>query len=173
MRLAELGTLTFVGLAALGTAQAQDGVSRKSSPLVIFERQDAPGKVDEFKISEALRIAMQELRVPAQALPSFVIFHISETEAELFGVKVTSIWRTGRENGIRYEVWIVGEPNDEAYAKLAEIFLERHFGLTVEGAERKRVVHAVTDALAGTVSVERLRKDGPPAIRSALRVYRP
>jgi len=159
MRFRGIVTLAIVVPAVLGPTRGQERPPDRSPQLVIFERQSAPGKVEAVKLCKSLKITMQELQVSAEPLPVLVVFHINESEADLFGVKETSVWRTERDGGVRYELWIVGEPTDEVYSGLAEIFLERHFGMAIDDAERKRVVHAVKERLAGIVSVEALRQD--------------
>jgi hypothetical protein len=128
----------------------------KPQQFILFERPGAPGKINVDKLRESLKLAAQELHTPADILPGTIVFHISESEAELFGVKSTSIWRTGRKGGIGYEFWFVGEPTDADYSGLAVVLLEDHFNVSLDPTEGKRAVLAVTKKLRGMVSAEEL-----------------
>lgn len=141
--------------------------SGKLSQMILFERPGAPGKISIDKIRQSLKFAAQELHTPGDILPGAIVFHIAESEAELFGVKRTSIWQTaGREGGIRLEIWIIGEPKDEDYSKLAVVLLEHYFNVAIDPTEGKRAVLVVAKKLSGMVSAEELGFYKPPAVVS-------
>ncbi|HEY2120915.1 MAG TPA: hypothetical protein VGH37_17125 [Candidatus Acidoferrum sp.] len=159
-----LATIPAARTAPMDEPHATSG---KLSQVILFERPGAPGKISIDKIRQSLKLAAQELHTPGDALPGTIFFHISESEAELFGVKRTSIWQTaGREGGIRFEIWIVGEPTDEDYSKLAVVLLEHYFNVAIDPTEGKRVALVVTKKLNGMVSAEELGFYKPPAIVS-------
>jgi hypothetical protein len=166
MRFRGIVTLMMIAPTFLGPTRGQERSPERPPQLIIFERQGAPGKIEAARLCESLKITMKELQAPAEPLPVLFVFHINESEADVFGVKETSVWRTDRDGGVRYELWILGMPTDETYSGLAEIFLERHFGVAIEDAERKRVVHAVKARLAGMVSVEVLRQNKLAGMKS-------
>jgi hypothetical protein len=141
--------------------------SGKPSQVILFERPGAPGKISIDKVHQSLKLAAQELHTPGDILPGTILFHIAESEAELFGVKRTSIWQTaGREGGIRFEIWIIGEPTDEDYSKLAVVLVEHYFNVALDPTEGKRAVLVVTKKLSGMVSAEELGLYKPPAVVS-------
>ncbi len=140
------------------TASLEPYPLSKLPQFILFERPGATGKVNVDKLRASLALAAQELHTPENAFPGAVVFHITEAEAGLFGVKDTSVWRTGRDGGIRYEFWVVGEPTDEKHGVLAVILLQYHFHISLSLAETKRAVLAVKGKLRETVSAEELAR---------------
>ena len=167
MRYREFVRLMVLVLGSTAVTYSQGHSTSRPAQVVIFERRVALGTVEIAKLQQSLSIAQTELQAPAGPLPDLFVFHINDVETELFGVKETSVWRTGRDGGVRYEWWIVGEPTDQTYSALAEIFLERYHGLAVDDAERGRVLHAITQRLSRTVSVAELRQNKPTEVKSS------
>lgn len=149
------------------TAPSDDQAATSAKQeFTLFERPGAPGKINPDKLRKSLELAAQELHTPTGALPRAIIYHINESEAELFGVTGTSIWRTLRSAGVRYEFWFVGEPTDETYSALAVVWLEHYFNVALTPVEGKRVVLVITKKLNGMVSAEELAHTKSPSLAS-------
>ena len=88
---------------------------------------------------------------------SIYVFHVSAADAKAAGVEMTSVWKTLREGGYRYELWVVGEPSDEVYGSLAVSLLKDSFGLSLEQKEAKRLKDIVAMKLATTLSAKELK----------------
>jgi hypothetical protein len=122
---------------------------------LVMEMIGAPGKVNQQKIEESVRWAVEELHLAGQPLPVIAVFHIPASAAEQLGIGGTSLWRN-RGDSKRYEFWIVGEPSNSIYSQMAVGILEPHFALKLDGAERARVIKAVCTRLDSTISAKAL-----------------
>lgn len=151
MRIASL-MLLIATLLSSGAALAQSKLE-----FIVFEHPRAPGKVSEDKLHLSLQLAAQELHVPGELQSSIYVFHVSAADAKAAGVEMTSVWKTLRGGGYRYELWVVGEPSDEVYGSLAVSLLKDSFGLSLEQQEAKRLKDIVAMKLAMTLSANKLK----------------
>ena len=125
--------------------------------FILFEHPRAPGKVSEDKLHRSLELAAQGLHVSGNLQSSIYVFHVSAADAKAAGVEMTSVWKTLREGGYRYELWVVGEPSDEVYGSLAVSLLKDSFGLSLEQKEAKRLKDIVAMKLAMTLSAKEVK----------------
>ncbi len=116
-----------------------------------------PGKVSEDKLYRSLQFAAQELHVSPELQSSIYVFHVSAADVKAAGVEMTSVWKTLRNGGYRYELWVVREPTDETYGSLAVSLLKDSFGLLLEQQEARRVKDIVAMKLAMTLSAKELK----------------
>ncbi len=128
------------------------GPSTIQTGVIIFEHPRAPGKVSEDKLHQSMRLAAQELHVSGELQSSVYVFHISAGDAKAAGVEMTSVWKTSREGGYRYELWILGEPTDEKYGALAISVLKDTLNLSLEQNEAKRLKDIVAMKLGMILS---------------------
>jgi hypothetical protein len=136
----------FMATLLSGPVQAQ------SKPeFIVFEHPRAPGKVSEDKLHRSLQFAAQEMHVSAELQSSIYVFHVSAADAKAAGVEMTSVWKTLRGGGSRYELWVVGEPTDEVYGSLAVSLLKDSLGLSLQQEEAKRLKDSVALKLATTL----------------------
>ena len=144
--------MLFMATLFSGAALAQ------SKPeFIIFEHRRAPGMVSEDKLHRSLQLAAQELHVSGELQFSIYVFHISAADGKAAGVEMTSVWKTLRDGGYRYELWVVGEPTDDVYGSLAVSLLKDSFGLSLEQREAKRLKDIVAMKLAMTLSAKELK----------------
>lgn len=150
MRITSLVLLMATLLSAAARAQSKP-------EFIVFEHARAPGKVREDKLHQSLQLAAQELQVSGELQSSVYIFHVSAADAKAAGVEMTSVWKTLRDGGYRYELWVVGKPTDEVYGSLAVSLLKDSFGLSLEQQEAKRLKDIVAMKLAMTLSAKELK----------------
>jgi hypothetical protein len=81
-----LGLFSFVADVASATHPNQ------SSPFVVFETSDAPGKLDSSKLEECLRLTLRELNLDGRPLPRIAVYHISIQAGHYLGVDTNSNW---------------------------------------------------------------------------------
>jgi hypothetical protein len=139
------------------TLLAGPTLAQPKPEFIIFEHPRAPGKISEGKLHRSLQLAAQELHVSGELRSSIYVFHVSEADAKAAGVEVTSVWKTLRGEGYRYELWVVGEPIDEAYGSLAVSLLKDSCGLLLEQAEAKRLKDSVAMKLGMTLSAKEVK----------------
>jgi len=136
------------------TLLSRAALAQSKSEFIVFEHPRAPGKVSEDKLHRSMQFAAQELQVSQELQSSIYVFHVSAADAKAAGVEMTSVWKTLRSGGYRYELWVIGEPTDEVYGSLAVSLLKDSFGLSLEQEEAKRVKDIVAKKLAMTLTVK-------------------
>jgi len=132
-------------------------LAQSKSEFIVFEHPRAPGKVSEGKLHRSLQLARQELHVSGELQSSIYVFHVSAADAKTAGVEMTSVWKTLRDGGYRYELWVVGEPTDEVYGSLAVSLLKDFFDLSLQQEEAKRLKDSVAMKLATTLDARQLK----------------
>ena len=146
-------SLTLVVMTLLSGA----ALAQSRPEFILFEHPRAPGKVSEDKLYRSLQLAAQELHVSGELPFSIYVFHVSAADAKTAGVEMTSVWKTLRGGGYRYELWVVGEPTDEVYGSLAVSLLKDSFALSLEQEEAKRLKDSVAMKLATTLNARKLK----------------
>jgi len=141
----------------LVTLLSGEALAQSKPGFIVFEHPRAPGKLSEDKLHRSLQLAAQELHVSGELQSSIYVFHVSATDAKAAGVEMTSVWKTLRDGGYRYELWVVGEPTDEAYGSVAVSLLKDSFGLSLEQEEGKRLKDSVAMKLATTLNARKLK----------------
>lgn len=111
--------LSLFGFVADATSASHPN---QSSPFVIFETSDAPGKLDSTKIEECLRLTLREMNVDGRQLPRIVIYHISPEAGRYLGIDTNSNWRSSGGGHLRYEMWIVGPPSNSLLTYCSRMF---------------------------------------------------
>jgi hypothetical protein len=130
-------------------------LAQSKPEFIVFEHPRAPGKVSEDKLHLSMQLAAQELQVSQELQSIIYVFHVSAADAKAAGVEMTSVWKTLRSGGHRYELWVVGEPTDEVYGSLAVSLLKDSFGLSLQQEEAKRLKDSVALKLATTLDARK------------------
>jgi len=141
----------------IATLLAGAALAQSKPEFIVFEHPRAPGKISEDKLHRSLQLAAEELHISRELPCSIYVFHVSAADAKAAGVEVTSIWKTLRGAGYRYELWVIGEPTDEVYGSLAVFLLKDSYGLLLEQAEAKRLKDSVAMKLAMTLSAKEMK----------------
>ena len=149
--------MRIASLVLMATLLSAAALAQSKPEFIVFEHARAPGKVSEDKLHHSLHLAAQELNVSGELQSSIYVFHVSAADAKAAGVEMTSVWKTLRDGGYRYELWVVGEPTDEVYGSLAVSLFKDSFGLSLERQEAKRLTDIVAMKLAMTVSAKELK----------------
>ena len=84
--------------------------------LLVVEERDAVGLIDKTKIVDCIHLIVDELHVEDRELPKIIVYHVSQESADYMGIGPGSTWRTRGNGQFRYEIWIIGEPYNLAYA---------------------------------------------------------
>jgi hypothetical protein len=139
------------------TVLSGPALAQSKPEFIVFDHPRAPGKLSEDRLHRSLKLAAQELHVSGELQSSIYVFHVSAADAKAAGVEMTSVWKTLREGGYRYELWVVEEPTNEVYGSLAVSLLKDSFGLSLEQNDAKRLKDIVAMKLAMTFSTRELK----------------
>lgn len=147
--------LALLLLAATNSdAQAQ---RPSNTELLVVEERDAVGLIDKKKIADCIHLIVHELHAEDRELPKILVYHVSQESANYMGVGPGSTWRTMGNGHFRYEIWLIGEPSNLAYAYAVESVLHQYLGVSLAEDQRAKIVQRVVRNLNATVNVKPLR----------------
>ena len=153
-----LGLALAIGMSLLHSAAFAKSKDAAADGFVVLEEPGAAGgSLDTQKLSECLRLAVRELGLDNQPLPTLVFYHISQPTAHQLGIGTNSVWRSSGGGHLRYEMWIVDHPSPYIYSYMLASVLERHFQLPIDDEARSRIIARIERSLNATVDAHSFR----------------
>ncbi len=150
--------LILVSLLTPGLA-AQEAPLGISDRITLVESTDAPGHIDQTRLSRVFWQLVREQKLELKKLPRVLVLHVSKKVASNVGLAASTV-RTdhctkGSDDGY-YQLWLVGEPTMPDYVTGMETVLQHAFDLQPQPQELKTLLERVAKRDLATVDARNL-----------------
>ena len=138
---------------------AEEAPAGFAERLTLVESTDAPGHIDQNRLSRVFWQLIREQKLQLKRLPRVLVLHVSRKVASNVGLAASTV-RTdhctkGSDDGY-YQLWLVGEPAMPDYVTGLETVLQHEFDLQPPPEELKALLERVAKRDLATVDVRNL-----------------
>ncbi len=140
----------------LAAEEAPPGVS---DLITLVESNDAPGHIDQNRLSRVFWQLVREQKLELKRLPRILVLHVSKKVASNVGLASSTV-RTdhctkGSDDGY-YQLWLVGDPMMPDYVTGLETVLQHAFDLQMQPQELRSLLERVAKRDLATVDARSL-----------------